>query len=603
MSLNNNLIKNVENYLTLDKAEYAILLTGEWGSGKSYFVRNYFNNKDFKIIYVSLYGKGTLKDIQDDIYAQLHPLLSHKYFKFGGNLAKGLLKGTLKIDLNRDGSDDGTINYQIPDLNLKDQKIDLKKSILIFDDLERSSIDLDKVLGFINAFIEHDGIKTLIISNENEIDDDKYNKIKEKTIGKTFKIEVDIENSIRCFIGDVGFVEDHDLILDIVCNYFKKGDYKNLRILKYIIRELISLLDCVDVKFKSNKKFLRRILDIFVSLSIESKVGNIKEKEIKNVFDIGLDSYLKEKNSEKLNNDEIRIKNVRARLNGRDNTILGFDLWEEIIFKHTYNKKIVNEQISSSSYFFMDTAPLWQKMMNMRYMDENQILGYCDSIIMDLIKGTEKNLDIVMHYCGILLEIVKEKLVDDSKINNDMIVVYFNCYVESYLKNLTKDNYKFKDIFFSLNEFDHYGGYGFYNKDSLFFKVCREELIKLKNDLLEKVKFFEVQFVLEMVENDWDGFNEKFKMHEYAQESYGFANIEIFYLIDVEMFSSKMINMSNYQLDDLRFLWKDRYRSRLNKYEREKVWFDEIKNKLIEKSENLDKVKKFNIRRLVEVFD
>ena len=54
-------------------------------------------------------------------------------------------------------------------------KVDFSKmfsiddKILCFDDLERANVDVIDILGYINNFVEHDGIKTILICNEKEL--------------------------------------------------------------------------------------------------------------------------------------------------------------------------------------------------------------------------------------------------------------------------------------------------------------------------------------------------------------------------------------------------------------------------------------------------
>ena len=87
---------------------------------------------------------------------------------------------------------------------IKENKLDknFNEIILCFDDLERSSFPIDLVLGYINRFVEHNKIKTIIICNESEIDkeNEKYKRIKEKLIGFTYRYEPSIEEVIQNFI-------------------------------------------------------------------------------------------------------------------------------------------------------------------------------------------------------------------------------------------------------------------------------------------------------------------------------------------------------------------------------------------------------------------
>ena len=70
----NNYIKH---YLEEDKTHTAIMLTGEWGSGKTYYVENILvpflknENKKNRCITISLYGLENISDISKSIYMEL----------------------------------------------------------------------------------------------------------------------------------------------------------------------------------------------------------------------------------------------------------------------------------------------------------------------------------------------------------------------------------------------------------------------------------------------------------------------------------------------------------------------------------------------------
>ena len=84
------ILEIIENYMNKKETNYAILLDGEWGSGKTYFIReklvpklkvNYDKekkekNKDDKFknkkpLYISLYGIEDVKEISKSIYLNL----------------------------------------------------------------------------------------------------------------------------------------------------------------------------------------------------------------------------------------------------------------------------------------------------------------------------------------------------------------------------------------------------------------------------------------------------------------------------------------------------------------------------------------------------
>jgi Cdc6-like AAA superfamily ATPase len=114
MATNNQHIENfLEYYYKLSTPpEYAILIKGKWGAGKTWFIQQSLKKlkeRGGKYLYVSLYGVNNLDQIENEFFRQLHPLLSSKGVTLAGKLLKGLLKTTIKFDIDSDGKDDGTV--------------------------------------------------------------------------------------------------------------------------------------------------------------------------------------------------------------------------------------------------------------------------------------------------------------------------------------------------------------------------------------------------------------------------------------------------------------------------------------------------------------
>ena len=65
----------IKNYLENDKTHSAIMLTGAWGSGKSYYIQNVLTNElnkcNHDVAIVSLYGLKTIADLNKSIYLEL----------------------------------------------------------------------------------------------------------------------------------------------------------------------------------------------------------------------------------------------------------------------------------------------------------------------------------------------------------------------------------------------------------------------------------------------------------------------------------------------------------------------------------------------------
>ncbi|CRF33956.1 unnamed protein product [Brachyspira suanatina] len=77
MSNENNYFKDIENtiknYLAEENTDYGIMLTGEWGTGKTYYVKNYLGyiKEELKFnepLYISVAGKSNVEEIINDLF-------------------------------------------------------------------------------------------------------------------------------------------------------------------------------------------------------------------------------------------------------------------------------------------------------------------------------------------------------------------------------------------------------------------------------------------------------------------------------------------------------------------------------------------------------
>ena len=73
------LVESILDYIRADYTDYAIMINGEWGSGKTYFWNNKirkkidsmnFNGKKYTTIYMSLYGISNLEEISKKIFIE-----------------------------------------------------------------------------------------------------------------------------------------------------------------------------------------------------------------------------------------------------------------------------------------------------------------------------------------------------------------------------------------------------------------------------------------------------------------------------------------------------------------------------------------------------
>lgn len=161
------------NYLRKSDLQYAIAIEGEWGSGKTRFLKTRLEKEllkdgiDLKIVYVSLFGISNSNDLYRRIMAAMLPLGDPN-----GNKRSRAFRYILKL-LSRTVSEGLAFFRIFPKVNFSiDPELFTSlflpgKHLLILDDTERRSADCDdlSLFGAVNDLVENKGVKTILVSN------------------------------------------------------------------------------------------------------------------------------------------------------------------------------------------------------------------------------------------------------------------------------------------------------------------------------------------------------------------------------------------------------------------------------------------------------
>ena len=337
-----DLVESILDYVRADYTDYAIMINGEWGSGKTYFwnhkIKNkidsmMINGKRLTTIYMSLYGISNLEEISKKIFIETTQLMDKNLKKFMNSNDQTTIPEYAKTGLdmaNFFGVTQNGDKVDYKDFFSTDDKV------LCFDDLERANVDVIDILGYINNFVEHDHIKTIIICNEKELATklkssnlemktfiatyllDKENKltektdepmveriqntieyvfdkandyerIKEKLIGETFEYNPEFTYIINGLL--MRYEKYPDLIRFLrensylITSTFKKSGTRNLRILKHSLTDFKKIFDMVNKSYpNTNNRVLQTMLIFTIAISYEIKTGKITKDKFKNIM-------------------------------------------------------------------------------------------------------------------------------------------------------------------------------------------------------------------------------------------------------------------------------------------------------------------------------
>lgn len=168
--------EEVLRYLNDDSYQYAILIDGEWGCGKTYYVQEILTKEiekvdTRKIKYISLYGCKTVQDIQEDIVWSLTDDAKKKIHERLGTEPKGTRIGN-KVFLSTKRIVSGLaqhFDFDTKVYNIISDWLEIKSYIFVFDDIERCDCPINEVFGYINGLVEHENAKVILVANEREI--------------------------------------------------------------------------------------------------------------------------------------------------------------------------------------------------------------------------------------------------------------------------------------------------------------------------------------------------------------------------------------------------------------------------------------------------
>lgn len=492
--------------------QYAVLLKGKWGVGKTWFLKEIMaslHNPDYRVkkhLYVSLYGIASFEEIESEFFRQLHPVLSSKGMALAGKIGKGLLKTALKIDLNGDGKSDVNVSSQVPDINLPDYLSDTEGLVLVFDDLERASMDLESLLGYINYFVEHQGYKVIIIANEDELikkekaSEVSYKRIKEKLIGKTFEIQPRLDLAISNFIKEVESGSTQDLFnsnIELIKDYYLRSAYLNLRHLRQALMDFSRLVELLSNEIKEENKVIKHLLMIYLIFSFEIKSANMEPVDIKALKGAHISALSSKYNGEEAleegNNFYIVLKAKYPDFDTFD-ILLEDSVWIDIFDKSLIHKERIEESLKNSRYFPNKNQPEWIRLWYFMHLEDDEFDSLLYIVKKQFFNRKYQELGEIKHVTGLFLELIdkgllnitKEEVFDIAKDNIDNLI----------LSGKEIPFYDYVNFYDDIQTF----GLGFRNKNDIKFvnlleyitemskKQVDDSLPQLGKELLEDIK-------------------------------------------------------------------------------------------------------------------
>jgi len=454
-----DLVESILDYVRSDYTDYAIMINGEWGSGKTYFWNNkirkkietmQLNGKRYTTIYMSLYGISNLEEISKKIFIETTQLMDKNLRKFMDANGQTNIPEYAKTGLdmaNFFGVTQNGDKIDYADFFSTDDKV------LCFDDLERANVDVIDILGYINNFVEHDHIKTIIICNEKELstkikssnlemktfiatyildkegelqDNNKpmvekiqdkiehvfdkandYERIKEKLIGETFEYAPKFDYIINGIL--MRYENEPDLIrflrenTRLIINTFERSGTRNLRILKHALNDFKKVFDMVNKSYPNTSHRVMQTMLIFtIAISFEIKAGKVTKNKFMNIKD-------NEEYKAILVSSRVLMDNRQFYIKEFDNNYYYnfkaeyrfFKFIEYYIRTRIFDMKIFKQDMETiRNTVDTENLPGYKRLLTEEYwkISDDEFDGVIDDIMKDIKEGSLKLIDIVKIY-------------------------------------------------------------------------------------------------------------------------------------------------------------------------------------------------------------
>jgi hypothetical protein len=428
--MTNETTKEYLNYfVTSQNPNFAVMLKGKWGAGKTYFIRGIIEEWEnaevivdgdinLKPIYISLNGIAKKSEIIELLKAKISPFLYSKGAKFASEIFRGFIKSTLKIDFDHNGDNiaDGSLNINFDPISIfrsSNEKIKGNR-ILIFDDVERCKIPLDELYGFINDFVEHSQCKVILISDEDKIDDEntkdskfKYPVFKEKIVGQTFEIKPDTIEAIDFFLESVSSKIKPYLIeyKELIIKTFDVSKKENLRVLQRAIYDFERLFNFTNKDLLNDenkfKELVKNYLGYFLIYFLEFKTGS------EDISSFQQSQFVSESKEGRKYTQYEEVIATYSLLHS-SNLFTPFRLIDFI--KNGDYTDIVSEINNSVIYAKNKEEKDWERLWYWQLLDDDDYLDLIDKVSKCFFTTDDFHITEILHISGILFSLIDSKL-------------------------------------------------------------------------------------------------------------------------------------------------------------------------------------------------
>ncbi len=331
---NNHITEFLDYYLEKEnRPDYAVLITGCWGSGKTYFIRKYLKGRGaekdstkvfdwltgcekYTVVYVSLFGTKNRKEMDQRVLEKLHPILNSAVFKALPNAASLVGKISSVITGNPTMAIAGKTVSVLARSYLKKKENLNKKTVVVFDDVERADMPLPELLGYLNEYVEHLQVPSILLADKEKWEEaqkcqedkstlHRLSSTKEKVIGKEFQIQTSFDEVWNCWFEKENHIlndKSKNLLKDYhdtIAQIFEMAGVSNFRSLKHSLLDFQRFIKKIQDKYLKDSEFNELLVADFFAHQYAYYLGLLNPYEMQDQITHSAARILNQKQDEK----------------------------------------------------------------------------------------------------------------------------------------------------------------------------------------------------------------------------------------------------------------------------------------------------------------
>lgn len=578
----------LEFYKRLTTPGYAVLVTGPWGAGKTYQVKKIIGEEERW--YVSLFGKESAEEIHAAVLAEANPkwaaLAQHGDRVADVTKESGFFPSWTQPLL----ASASTVANAVLRKSLKPDRC------LVFDDLERSNIDLKDLLGVINLYVEHYGFRVVVIAHDGEAAKE-LREVKEKLFGQVICVAAEVEDAVEAFIVRLRtesgrkFVRTH---IQELLSVFRASGQQSLRLLKHLIEDCERFAGALDQKYQTNTSALVQLLRLFAALNIEIRAGNLEGDDLSKRQDTIITGHFVKKGSD-TPMPPLCVANERYPMTELGDQIVDDDLLHAMLIEGRYDPTEIGSSLAMSPFFAEPrSVPAWRSIYHFDSLSDS-IVAEAFARMQEEFEGRKvENLGEMLHMFSLRLMMVREKIMRGEV---EAEVAAAKAYIDDLAKagRLAPRSLELRP----LAEFDTgYDQYVFWENETAEFREIKEYLHDARDRVLAERLPAMAQELLDIMSTDP---NKVFSLlGPSAGAARNYAYVPVLREISPDNLIDALLNMDPGAWRQFGYALKDRYRGFVlrEQLKAEAPWLKEFDSRLASRASELPGFAGLRLRRL-----